>query len=104
MRKSLLVKRQETYTPTVIRELETLEQQLGGRTALVGLLLLAPLNKDLRYVVGLLGDPANQALTLANVCAMGNLLPGDLLKLLGAAALHKGQTLAKQTIGEMLPA
>lgn len=94
----------ETYTTRVVQELQTLEQDLGGRTALISLLSLAPLTKDLRYVLGLLGDPSHDRMTLAHVCAMGNLLPGDLLKLLGAAALHRGQTLAKQTIGRALPA
>jgi hypothetical protein len=100
---SLARRQAETYTPSVVKELAALEQDLGGRPALLGLLALAPLNKDLRYVLGLLGDPQHDRLTLATICAKGNLLPGDLLKYLGAAALHRGQTLAKQRIGEAIP-
>lgn len=99
-----LQKKAAQYPTLVVRELDTLEKQLGGRQALVSLLSLAPLTKDLQYVLGLLGDPQNQQLTLASICAQGNLLPGDLLKYLGAAALHRGQTIAKKTIGEHLPA
>lgn len=104
MAKGALTTRQSTYPTRVVQELETLEKDLGGRTALLSLLSLAPLTKDLRYILGLLGDPQHDRLSLAHVCAKGNLLPGDLLKFLGAAALHRGQTLAKQKIGQALPA
>jgi hypothetical protein len=99
-----LAAKAKDYPPTVIRELEQIEADLGGRQALVGLLTLAPLTPDLRYVLGLLGDPLHADRTLAAICARGNILPGDLLKHLGAAALMRGQTLAKQAIGNGIPA
>lgn len=93
-----------TFPASVVRELETLEKDAGGRGVLVGLLTLAPLNDDLRYVLGLLGDPQNSRLTLATICERGNILPGELLKHLGAAALLRGQTLAMQAVGSGLAA
>jgi len=90
--------------PSVARELTQLEKDLGGRQQLLALLALAPLTPDLRYVLGLLGDPAHDHRSLASICADGNILPGDLLKHLGAAALHRGQVLARQRIGESIPA
>jgi len=91
-------------TPSVVQELTRLEKDLGGRRTLLSLLALAPLTPDLRYILGLLGDPAHDHRSLASICADGNILPGDLLKHLGAAALHKGQVLARQRIGESIPA
>lgn len=89
----------QVFTPTVVAELTTLERQMGGRAELVGMLALAPLTPDLRYVLGLLGDPNNRGMTLADICALGNILPGDLLMHLSSAALLKGKVLASQKIG-----
>jgi hypothetical protein len=98
------VRSQALSTASVARELTRLETDLGGRQSLLALLALAPLTPDLRYVLGLLGDPAHDHRSLASICADGNLLPGDLLKHLGAAALHRGQVLARQRIGDSIPA
>lgn len=90
----------EVFTPTVVQQLTAIEADLGGRRELVGMLVLAPLTPDLRYVLGLLGDPQNQGRTLAQICAQGNVLPGDLLKQLAGAALLRGKVLASQKIGQ----
>jgi hypothetical protein len=90
----------DSYPPTVIQELTALETQLGGRQQIVGMLTLAPLTPDLRYLLGLLGDPRHQGKTLAEICALGNILPGELLKQLMSAALLKGKVLASREIGE----
>lgn len=92
------------FTPTVEEELAKLEQDLGGRQALVGILALAPLTRDLQYILGLLGDPQRQRLSLADLCAAANVLPGDLLKHLTQAALARGRVLAAFTIGAGIPA
>lgn len=99
-----LQRKWDDYPPAVQAEMRALEQDLGGRRELVALLSLAPLTKDTRYILGLLADPANDLRSLASVCADGGILPGDLLRLLGAAALHRGQTLAKAKIGQHLSA
>lgn len=103
-RAAALAKKVAFYTPTVVQQLATIEADLGGRTALVGLLILAPLTPDLQYVVGLLGDPAQGTVSLAEVCARGNILPGDLLKHLATAAMQRGKLLAAQKIGEGIAA
>jgi hypothetical protein len=94
----------KTFPPTVVAELATIERDLGGRAAIVGMLALAPLTPDLRYLLGLLGDPLNAQQSLAELCAVGNTLPGDLLKQLASAALLRGKVRASQTIGEGIAA
>ena len=101
---SALARQAKAFTPAVVQQLATLERDLGGRQELVGLLVLAPLNDDLRYMLGLLGDPTFGQKSLAEICATGNILPGALLTLLESAALLRGRVIAAQTIGKALPA
>lgn len=89
-----------TYTPQVVAQLQQIEADLGGRGELIGLLALAPLNPDLEYVLGLLGDPQSEGKSLAEICGLGGILPGDLLKHLEGAALLRGRLLATQQIGK----
>lgn len=93
-----------TFPPTVVEQLAAIEQDLGGRQQVVGLLLLAPLNADLEYLLGLLGDPKYHTQSLAGICAIANVLPGELLKLLGPAALLRGKLQAAQKIGQGIAA
>lgn len=92
------------YTPQVVQQLAQIEQDLGGRDELIGMLVLAPLNADLRYVLGMLGDPQHARKSLAAICGLGNILPGDLLKHLASAALLRGKVLASQKIGNGIAA
>jgi len=93
-----LEKKSSFYTPTVVTELQKIEEELGGRTQLVGMLTLAPLTPDLRYVLGMLGDPNQRTASLAEICARGNILPGDLLRHLASAVMLKGKLKASQKI------
>lgn len=93
-----LEKKASFYTPLVVRELATIEADLGGRAELVGMLTLAPLTPDLRYVLGMLGDPNQRTASLAEICARGNILPGDLLRHLASAVMLKGKLKASQKI------
>lgn len=88
-----------TFTPMVLAELQRIEVQMGGRQEIVGLLALAPLTRDLRYLLGLLGDPDNTGVSLGELCARGHILPGQLLEQLQRAAMQRGQVLAAQRIG-----
>jgi hypothetical protein len=99
-----LAARSTLFTPLVIRELQAIETAVGGRSELVGLLALAPLNPDLRLILGLLGDPIHERKSLAEICATGNILPGELLKHIEGAALLRGKVLSAQLIGRGLPA
>lgn len=89
---------QRNFPPGVVRQLADLETDLGGRDALVGMLTLAPLTPDLEYILGMLGDPASAGRSLAEICAQGNILPGELLQQLGSAAMLRGKVLAAQQI------
>lgn len=104
MTRRLASSKRAIVPPTVVSELRKVEQTLGGREALVGMLALAPLTQDLRYVLGMLGDPRNQTKSLAEICADGNILPGDLLKQLSGAALLRGKVKASQHIGDGIAA
>lgn len=99
-----LARAQKIFPPTVVRQLEEIEQNLGGRAEVVGMLVLAPLTPDLRYILGLLGDPQHIRTSLAEICALGNVLPGELLKHLAQAALLKGKVQASQKIGDGIAA
>mgnify|MGYP001310867534 CR=1 FL=1 len=93
-----------TFTPEVVQQLQQIERDLGGRPMLVGMLALAPLTADLQYVLGMLGDPLHHDKSLAEICGMGNILPGELLRHLASAALLKGKVMAAQRIGAGMPA
>lgn len=84
---------------TVATQLHALEGDLGGRDAVVGMLALAPLTPDLKYLLGLLGDPQYSSNSLAEICMLANVLPGELMKHLAAAALLAGKVRASQKIG-----
>lgn len=88
----------------VVEQLRNLEGELGGRGRLVAMLTLAPLTPELRYILGLLGDPRYAAKPLAEICALGNILPGELLQVLMRAALVKGKLLATQAVGDGIAA
>lgn len=90
--------------PNVAAALQQLEVELGGRQQLVGLLTLAPLTPDLRYVLGQLADPQHQRLTLATICVNANILPGELLKHLEGAAMLRGKVRAALEVAKGLPA
>lgn len=88
----------------MVEQLRNLEAELGGRARLVAMLTLAPLTPALRYSLGLLGDPRYAAKPLAEICALGNLLPGELLQHLMRASLVKGKLLASQAVGDGIAA
>jgi hypothetical protein len=81
-----------------IEELTHLEKQLGGRRALVTALTFAPLNKDGRYILGLLGDPEYRDTSLAEICRMGRLLPGQLIDHLAKGTQLRARLLAQHAI------
>ena len=99
-----LARNAQVFTPTVVSELETLERDLGGRQTIVGFLALAPLTPDLAYILGLLGDPAHGRKSLAEICAYGNILPGQLLAEIEKAAHLRGRVLSAQVVSQRLPA
>lgn len=95
---------EKKYPPLVVQELTDLETTLGGRQELVGLLALAPLTPDLKYILGMLGDPTHQGRSLAEICAVGNILPGELLKQLASAAILRGKVQASRLVGQGIAA
>lgn len=62
-----------------IDQLKTLEAEIGGRDVLLGALALAPLTRDGKYFLGMLGDPARAGSSLLELCQEAKLLPGTVL-------------------------
>lgn len=85
-------------------EMAALETALGGRDALTGHLLLAPLTPDLAALIGLLGDPTHRGKSLAAIMAQTNILPGDVLRYVAAAGMARGKALAAVEVGKRIPA
>jgi hypothetical protein len=94
----------EAPSTAVEAELAKLEDELGGRHELVGLLVLAPSSPELKYILGQLGDPRNARKTLARICADGNIYPGEVIQHLTAASLLRGRVKAAQHIGNGISA
>lgn len=92
------------YPVLVVESLAQVERDLGGRAQVAGMLALAPLTADLRYILGLLGDPRQQGKSLAEVCALGNILPGELLRHLTTAAMVVGKVKVAKTVGDGMAA
>lgn len=86
------------------RELALLEEQFGGRQNLVQALTFAKQTKDVRYLLGLIADPEHNARSLAEICHMGRILPGELVAALASGADLRSQLLAKQHIAQRAPA
>jgi hypothetical protein len=84
-------------------ELERLELEFGGRQSLVQALTFAKQTKDVRYLLGLIADPQHNARSLAEICQMGRVLPGELIQALASGAELRSQLLAKQHIAQQLP-
>ena len=85
------------------KDAQQLEAQLGGRTKVLTALLTAPLTVEQEQVVALLGDPANEALSLADVCYMAGVsLPG-FLRLIQDALLAKARLLSLRQVADQMP-
>ena len=85
-------------------ELSRLEQEFGGRQYLVQALTFAKQTKDIRYLLGLIADPENNSLSLAEICRIGRILPGELVAALASGTDLRSQLLAKQRIAARIPA
>jgi len=83
----------------VVETLSRLEKELGGRLALVRALSLAPPSGERDYLIGMLGDPAYDHLSLSTLCDQANLPIGDLLQLYRQAMLAVGQARSARIIG-----
>lgn len=102
-----LPRRQTTVLPALPqdakRELAALELELGGRQQLVRALTFARQTKDVRYLLGMLGDPENSSRSLADICHSGQILPGEVVAALSAGTELRSQLLAKTAIARRLP-
>lgn len=101
---SLPARQPERRPPALVtRSLSTLEADLGGRAQLVAALAQAPKTRDLEYVLGLIGDPSNAHLSLAEICAQGGVTAGEVLDAARAGFLLRAQVVSAKVVSERLP-
>jgi len=86
----------------IVAALHEIERELGGRESMIAALSLMPLTESQAYAFGLLADPLNKKLSLAEIAARGNLTPRDLLQLFQDAQLFKAKLRAAKAVGERL--
>jgi hypothetical protein len=79
------------------------EQQLGGREALFEILSQGDSTPEVQILLGLIGDPRNHALSLAHLCRMANLHPGEVFLAYERALQVRARVLARLPIAEALP-
>lgn len=100
---TLLPQRRHTAPPALVAQaLEALEQEIGGRDALVAALSHAPRSKDIQYVLGLVGDPRSKSRPLADLCAQGGITAGELIQAYSAGEIARAQALATAKVGAQL--
>lgn len=83
--------------------LALIEHTLGGREGLVAALTHAPKSRDLDYLLGLIGDPANRSIPLGTLCQQGGITPGELLEAWRSGEILRGHVLATKQVVAALP-
>lgn len=101
-------RRRPTASPQVVAAIATaadrLEQQLGGRTALITALSVTLQSDEISSVVAILGDPANDTKSLAQICAEVGFAPAEIFQAYERAVLARARLLALQTAAAAAPA
>lgn len=90
--------------PAAAGAIDALERALGGREALIDVLLAAPATDELTYVVGLIADPSSDPRKLSQLCRRAGVTVGELLAAYKAGALAKAQAAVFARLAERLPA
>lgn len=90
--------------PAAVAQLNQLETALGGRGQIVAALATAPMTKDVRYTLGLLADPQHEKKSLAEICALGEILPGQLLEQIERGTKLQARIVASGIIARGTPA
>ncbi len=80
--------------------LELLEREVGGRSEVIQSLVTAPQSKDVKYLLGLLADPDNQRLSLAQVCVLAKVVPGTLLELMERGVKVRTRVIASHIVAQ----
>lgn len=88
----------------IAANLRAIETAVGGREALLGALLQAPLTEELSLVVGWIADPRNDTRDIVSLCADAQISVGQLMEAYEAGALAKARVAAIHHVAEHLPA
>ena len=92
-----------SLAPNAAAELQALEAEFGGRSALVTALTFAPPSPSLQYLLGLVADPDHTTTPLARLLELGRILPGELAAALAAGGTIRSRLLAHQHIARRTP-
>lgn len=87
-----------------VKQLATIESDLGGRDVLIGTLALAPLNKDGKYFLNLLSDPERAESSLLALIDESRLRPGQVISWIEAGLTAGSQLRARVHIAARTPA
>lgn len=87
-----------------VKQLATIEQDLGGRDVLIGTLALAPLNKDGKYFLNLLSDPERASSSLLALITESRIRPGQVISWVEAGLTAGSQLRARVQIAARTPA
>lgn len=86
-----------------IKEVARLEERIGGREVLTGVLAVAPLDKPGTRLMLILADPAYAALPLLEMCRIAGVRPGALLALVEQGLMAASQLEARVHIARGTP-
>lgn len=89
---------------TAASALAEIEKEVGGRDAIIQALVTAPQSRDVKLVLGMLGDPDRRGYTLARICEEAKILPGTLLDMLERGTKLRTRIIAGQIIAQGTPA
>lgn len=98
-----LVPIQRQVTPAEEAAFAMIEAEMGGRGRLVSALSTAQLPPTLEKVLGMIADPQHDHVSLAKICALGEVSLSKLLGMFKTAVLARGQLLAIARTAERLP-
>lgn len=90
--------------PLLEASLARVEWTLGGRDTIIAALNHAPKSRDLAYLCGVIGDPAQANRPLARICAEAGITGGELLSAVRAGMVAAGGLFATKQVMDGLPA
>lgn len=80
------------------------EKSVGGRPALIAVLSMAELTPEMEQVLCAIGDPANDRVSLADICNTHGLQPGQVIMAYHRAQMQQVQVLALSAVAGQVPA
>ena len=93
----------QAVTAAIAKSVSDFEAELGGRPALVAALSVTDLNPEIEAILSVLGDPANDARPLAEICMDFRIPPAEVLQAFKGAVVARAQLLALTQVAAAAP-